>query len=91
VEHTLLTGSKTTTNEFTFGVLVGSVECSIATFDGTAATQVFSEITLKPAYAECKGLKREVTTHMNGCAYVIGLIGEGTDGKFTIESPVVAP
>jgi len=86
-EHTSLTGSQSTTNVYTFGILLGSVECEVATFDGTVTTKEVTEITLKPAYSKCTGVKREVTTHMNGCAYVITFGEEASSGKLDIECP----
>jgi hypothetical protein len=86
--HTQYTGSQVVTNEYKFGELVGSVSCSTVTVDGTTSATSSSEVTLKPAYSGCEGLKKTVTTHMNGCAYILKPTSEGTgDGPVTIECP----
>jgi hypothetical protein len=87
VGHSLLTGSQVATNKFTFGVLLGTFECEETTVDGTVASAEVETITVKPAYSKCEGTKREVTTHMNGCAYVLKITGSGADGKVEIECP----
>lgn len=87
VDHTLVTGSQSTTNSFSFGLLLGSFKCEVSTFDGTASAKTVAELTIKPAYSKCTGVEREVTIHMNGCAYVLTVTGAGTDGFVHIECP----
>lgn len=87
VAHTLVTGSQVTQNAYTFGLLIGAIECEVVTIDGTVAIQTAAEITVKPAYSKCKGLNREVTTHMNGCAYNLKTTRTGNDGTVEIECP----
>ncbi|HYP55557.1 MAG TPA: hypothetical protein VEQ41_04555 [Solirubrobacterales bacterium] len=71
----------------TFGALLGSVECATGTLDGTTTATSSTELTVKLAYSGCKGTGREVTTHINGCAYILKVTGVGTDGQVTIECP----
>lgn len=85
--HTVLTGTSTNSSALTFGALIGTVECSTATLGGTTTVSAAKEVTVAPAYSGCKGAGREVTAHINGCGYVLGLTGTGTDGKATIECP----
>lgn len=82
--HTAVTGSGSSAT--TFGALI-TVECTTASQAGTIAGTSAAELTVNPTYAGCKGTGREVTTDMNGCAYVLGLTGTGVDGKVTIECP----
>jgi hypothetical protein len=86
VSHTGLTA--TSSSSMTFGVLLGTVECTSATLDGTVSTSQSREIVVKPAYFGCKGTGREVTTHTNGCVYVLALTGAGGDGRVDIDCPV---
>lgn len=83
--HTAFTGTQTTASKTTFGVLLGSVECSTATLDGTTTGSEDTQITVVPAYFGCSGSGREVTTHTNGCAYVLTVTG--TAGSVHIECP----
>ena len=86
--HWSITGKSTGATTFTFGELLGSVSCASGSFDGTADTEETPEITVKPAYGECEGVKsRVVTPHMNGCAYLLTLTGEGGDGRVDLECP----
>jgi hypothetical protein len=82
--HTAVTGSGSSIT--TFGALI-TVECTTASQAGTIAGSSAAELTVSPSYSGCKGTGREVTTDMNGCAYVLGLTGVGADGKVTIECP----
>jgi hypothetical protein len=82
--HTGLTGSSNSST-MTFGVLLGSVECTSTSLDGTSAATAFSELTVRPAYSGCKGTGREVTTHMNSCAYILKTTG--AHGAVAIECP----
>jgi hypothetical protein len=91
VTHWSVTGTATGTGTYTFGELVGPVECATASFDGTSAVQATTTLTIKPAFSECEGVKgRVVTPHMNGCAYILRLTGEGADGLVSIECPAEA-
>jgi len=83
--HTAVTGASS--SSMSFGILLGTVECSTASLDGTTAATEYSELTVNPAYSGCKGSGREVTTHTNGCAYVLTVTGPGTDGRVDIECP----
>jgi len=85
--HTALTGTLGATHKMTFGVLLGTVECSTATLDGTAAATFSTQITVIPAYGGCGGSGREWTAHMNGCAYVLTTAGLETSGKVDVECP----
>ncbi|HEX9968087.1 MAG TPA: hypothetical protein VGB06_09080 [Solirubrobacterales bacterium] len=85
--HTALTGTKVATHKMTFGVLLGTVECSTATLDGTAAATTSTQITVIPAYGGCSGSGREWTTHTNGCAYIITNTGSESSGQVDIECP----
>lgn len=85
--HMALTGTQTTASKATFGVLLGSVECSSATLDGTVTGTSGSQITVKPAYSGCSGSGREFTTHVNGCAYVLTVSESSTNGTVHIECP----
>lgn len=80
--HTLLTGAQSAENVYTFGILMGSVKCSTTSVSGTTAVQATEEITLTPTYSGCKGLERDVTVDMNGCAYKLKVTG-----SFVIECP----
>ena len=68
-------------------MLLGSVNCEVATFDGTTATKTVKEITLKPAYSKCTSVEREVTTHLNGCAYRVTFTTEASAEKWTLSAP----
>jgi hypothetical protein len=85
--HTGLTGTQTTASKTTFGALLGTVECSTATLDGTSAATGVAQITVIPTYAGCTGTGRVATTHTNGCAYVLTVTGAGADGQVDIECP----
>ena len=86
--HTLLTGEQTETSKYTFGVLLGAVTCDEMSVDGTVAVNEVTKLTLKPAYGQCEGVERQVTTHMNGCGYVLDVADEpGTTGEVEIECP----
>ncbi|HEX8690664.1 MAG TPA: hypothetical protein VF729_10530 [Solirubrobacterales bacterium] len=85
--HTALTGTQTTSSKTTFGTLLGSVECTGTLLDGTTAATKVGEITAKPTYTGCTGSGREVTTHTNGCAYVLTGAEDGVSGIVHIECP----
>lgn len=87
VSHTPVTGVQTGGSKMTFGVLLGTVECSTATLDGTMNAMVLNELTVKPAYSGCTGTGREVTTHTNGCAYILTIAESETSGQVDIECP----
>lgn len=83
--HTAVTGLSSST--MTFGALLGAVECSTVSLDGTTTVTEYTELTINPAYSGCKASGREVTTHTNGCAYILNLTGTGADGRVDIECP----
>jgi hypothetical protein len=87
VAHTTLTGSQKAENVFTFGILMGSVKCATTSVSGTMASAVTEEITLTPTYGGCKGLERDVTVDMNGCAYVLKAVPSEGAATFSIECP----
>jgi hypothetical protein len=89
--HPSFTGSQTTNSKYTFGELLGSVECTGSTFDGTSSTEKSTQLTLKPTYTGCEGVKgRQITTHTNGCAYILTAGWNGTSGTVDIECPAGA-
>lgn len=85
--HTTVTGVQTTASKTTFGILLGSVECSGLILDGTMSASKIAEITVKPTYTGCAGSGREVTTHTHGCAYVMTGAEDGLSGLVHIECP----
>ena len=86
VAHPTLTGAQVAESAYTFGILMGSVKCATTSVSGTIATAVTEEITLSPTYGSCKGLERNVTVDMNGCAYVLK-VKSTTSAGVTIECP----
>ncbi|HEX9967731.1 MAG TPA: hypothetical protein VGB06_07280 [Solirubrobacterales bacterium] len=87
VAHTSLTGQQVAENAYTFGILVGAVKCTTASVTGTTSALATAEVTLAPTYSGCKGLEREVTVNMNGCAYVLKFPLSGSTASFAIECP----
>ncbi|HYP55139.1 MAG TPA: hypothetical protein VEQ41_02400 [Solirubrobacterales bacterium] len=87
VAHTTLTGSQSAENTYTFGILMGSVKCATTSVSGTMSAAATEEITLAPTYGGCKGLERDVTVDMNGCAYVLKAAISGGTASFVIECP----
>ncbi len=87
VAHTSLAGSQSAENVYTFGILVGKVQCATTSVSGTTSVTANEEITLAPTYGSCKGLEREVTVNMNGCAYVLKFPWSGSTASFAIECP----
>jgi|GEM_PF-640570 len=85
--HTFLTGAQTTANKTTLGALLGTVECTSASLEGTSAVGSADQITVEPTYGGCSGSGREWTTHTNGCAYVLTVKESSTSGKVDIECP----
>lgn len=85
VAHTSLVGSQSAENAYAFGILMGSVKCATTSVSGTMSAPT-TEITLAPSYGGCKGLERDVTVDMNGCAYVLKVVSS-TSSSVTIECP----
>ncbi len=85
---TVLEGAQSTANEYTFGILVGGVECGSMSFSGTVLSEDAEEVTLVPSFTECEGLERQVTPKVNGCSYRLAQPTDtGSHGQFSIQCP----
>jgi hypothetical protein len=86
--HTQLEGLQVVANKYTFGILIGDVECGSASFGGTMSSKDVSELSLAPSYSECEGLSRQVTPKLNGCTYLLeGTTNTGKDSPVRIQCP----
>jgi hypothetical protein len=66
--HTTIEGSQTGAAEFETSL--GVVKCQKTTFSGTVETKEASEVTVTPAYSECKGPgELSATIDVNGCKF----------------------
>lgn len=66
--HTTVEGSQTEAS--VFETSVGTVKCQKATFSATGEAKEASELTITPAYSECKGPgEASATIDINGCKY----------------------
>jgi phosphate-selective porin len=75
--ETTLTGSQTTTNEFS--VTSGIVKCSKAEFDGTQVGTTAEMVVVHPSYSGCKLAGIAATVNTTGCNYTF----EKTTGNTT--------
>jgi hypothetical protein len=73
LEKAVLTGQQA--DENVFHTSAGTVQCSTATFEGTAQSggqQVTAqELTVTPTYSGCKAFSLTAQVRMNGCKYTI--------------------
>jgi hypothetical protein len=66
--HTTVEGSQSGVTEFETSL--GVVKCQKATFSATGEAKEASELTITPAYSECKGPgEASATIDINGCKY----------------------
>lgn len=90
-EHTIITGTQITANEFAFDA--GKVKCGVMNFDGTSAVLTTTTVTLKPTFENCKIKKGEVeaeaTFTFNNCNFLfhLGANTEHLTGTMGIECP----
>lgn len=67
---TIFSGGQTTTNVFETGN-GAKVECSTATFQGTATGTEVDSVTVTPKYSGCTFLGEAATVTTNDCAYIL--------------------
>lgn len=86
--NTDLTGEQTGIHKFT--VVGQSVECQKATFTGTQTKAETNEVTITPAYAECKYGEKPAHVTMNGCHYLFTGATNSNHGRVHLECPTTA-